>query len=152
MIVSVTALGSRDGDAAGAVARVVDYLEGRAPAAAGRTPSWWDKTELSAPDVEIACPAPEPCDGAIAYYADSVEGSGTWMGRGFAGQRSRGVVAGDQLQRMLLGQDPMTGEQRVDARGSALRAKRHRSAEKERQWLLSVAPTSSSRSRRRPAC
>ncbi len=72
MIVSVTVLGSRDGNAAKAVAGVVNYLDGRSPAPAGRSPEWWEgKQELS---------SKAPCkhglggatDRALGYYADSV--------------------------------------------------------------------------------
>ncbi len=122
MIVSVTVLGSRDGNAAKAVAGVVNYLDGRSPAPAGRSPEWWEgKQELS---------SKAPCkhglggatDRALGYYADSVEGPGTWLGRGLAGFSTAGGVARDELARMLLGQDPSSGRQLLDGRGSAARA------------------------------
>ena len=121
MIVSVTALGSRDGDAAGAVARVVDYLDGRAPCPPGRSPDWWDANEL---DTKAPCPhgLATSGDGALAYYADSVEGPGHWLGRGLAGFSPIGEVARSELQAMLLGQHPTTGGQLLDGRGSATRA------------------------------
>ena len=121
MIVSVTALGSRDGDAAGAVARVVDYLDGRAPCPPGRSPEWWDGNEL---DAKAPCPhgLAAPGDGAVAYYADSVEGPGRWLGRGLAGFSPAGDVARSELKAMLLGQHPTTGAQLLDGRGSATRA------------------------------
>lgn len=121
MIVSVTALGSRDGDAAGAVARVVSYLDGRAPCPPGRSPAWWDGNDL---DAKTPCPhglaAPE--DGAVAYYADSVEGPGRWLGRGLVGFSPAGEVTRSELAAMLLGQHPATGAQLLDGRGSATRA------------------------------
>jgi hypothetical protein len=118
VIVSVTALGSRDGDAAAAVARVVDYLDGRSPRPPGRSPQWWQDNGLD----ERA-----PCDhglgpasnGAVSYYADSVEGPGTWMGRGLAGFSPAGEVPRPELARMLFGQDPHSGRQLLDGRGSA---------------------------------
>jgi conjugative relaxase-like TrwC/TraI family protein len=121
VIVSVTALGSRDGDAAAAVARVVDYLDGRCPQPPGRSPQWWQDNGLD---------AKAPCDhglgpvtnGALGYYADSVEGPGTWMGRGLAGFAPAGEVSRAQLARMLFGQDPRSGRQLLDGRGSAARA------------------------------
>ena len=73
--VIVTALGSRDGDASVAVARVVDYLDGRCPAA-GRSPSWWDSSGISPASSDDVATMPEATDGALAYYADSVEGPG----------------------------------------------------------------------------
>jgi conjugative relaxase-like TrwC/TraI family protein len=121
VIVSVTALGSRGGDAATAVARVVDYLDGHTPERPGRSAEWWEGKDLA---------SKAPCehglgsidDGALAYYADSVEGAGTWLGRGLAGFSPTGEVARDELGRMLLGQDPASGRQLLDARGSAARA------------------------------
>ncbi|MDP9419428.1 MAG: relaxase domain-containing protein, partial [Actinomycetota bacterium] len=121
MIVSVTALGSRNGDAASAAARVVEYLDGRAPCAPGRSTEWWD-------DNELADKAPchhglgFPADGALGYYADSVEGPGQWVGRGLAGFSPAGEVARSELQAMLLGRHPGTREQLLDGRGSATRA------------------------------
>ena len=121
MIVSVTALGSRDGDAAGAVARVVSYLDGRAPCPPGRSPEWWDGNNL---DAKAPCPhgLEAPGDGAVAYYADSVEGPGRWLGRGMAGFSPAGEVARSELAAMLLGKHPATGAQLLDGRGSATRA------------------------------
>ncbi|HSH23261.1 MAG TPA: MobF family relaxase, partial [Acidimicrobiales bacterium] len=121
VIVSVTVLGSRGGDAGAAVARVVDYLDGRAPERPGRSTEWWEGRDLA---------GKAPCehglgsidDAALAYYADSVEGAGTWLGRGLAGFSPNGEVARDELARMLFGQDPASGRQLLDARGSAARA------------------------------
>jgi conjugative relaxase-like TrwC/TraI family protein len=121
VIVSVTALGSRDGDAASAVARVVDYLDGRCPQPPGRSPQWWQDNGLD---------AKAPCDygldpassGPVSYYADSVEGPGTWLGRGLAGFSPAGEVPRAELARMLLGQHPPSGRQLLEARGSAARA------------------------------
>ncbi len=114
VILSVTTLGSRDGRAAGAARAVVNYLDGRAVAPGGRRPG-----ELA--DV----PRPEG-DGLVGYYADSVEGPGHWLGRGFAGVAPEGVVDPEQLYRVLLGQDPVTGDQLMGAQGSAVRAERER--------------------------
>lgn len=118
---SVTALGTRGGDAVRAVARVVNYLDGRSPERAGRSPEWWDDRDLTdnAPCELGLRPA---ADGTLAYYADSVEGPGTWMGRGLAGFSPAGEVARAELERMLLGQDPVSGRQFLDGRGSAQRA------------------------------
>ena len=118
---SVTALGSRDGDAAAAVARVVNYLDGRGPCRPGRSPEWWDDTGLSA---RAACDhgLASASNGALGYYADSVEGPGRWLGRGLADFSPTGEVARAELEAMLLGRHPATGEQLLDARGSAARA------------------------------
>ncbi|MFN2505076.1 MAG: relaxase domain-containing protein [Acidimicrobiales bacterium] len=122
MIVSVTALGARGGHAAGAVVRVVDYLDGRRPTPAGRPPTWWKDNGLAAPTIDSGGPVSEPADGALAYYADSIEGPGTWLGRGLGPRALSGEVDRAQLARMLSGQDPATGRQLMDGRGSALRA------------------------------
>jgi conjugative relaxase-like TrwC/TraI family protein len=120
VIVSVTALGSRDGDAAGAVARVVDYLDGRGPCRAGRSPEWWTDTGLDGPGASSGLAAAG--DGVVGYYADSVEGPGQWLGRGLAGFSPTGEVTRAELEAMLLGRHPGTGRQLLDARGSAARA------------------------------
>ncbi len=121
MILSVTALGSRDGDAAGAVARVVDYLDGRTPCPPGRSAEWWDENEM-----KDKAPCPHGLgaagEGALAYYADSVEGPGRWLGRGLAGFSPAGEVARAELEAMLFGRHPGTGEQLLDGSGSATRA------------------------------
>jgi conjugative relaxase-like TrwC/TraI family protein len=121
VIISVTALGSRDGDAAGAVARVVDYLDGRCPQPPGRSPQWWQGNGLDpkAPCNHGLAPA---SNGTVSYYADSVEGPGTWLGRGLAGFSPAGEVPRSELARMLLGQHPSSGRQLLEGRGSAARA------------------------------
>jgi len=111
VIVSVTTLGSRTGDAAGAATAVVRYLEGRESAKPGRDPG----------------PSPEPAgvDGTSRvsdYYADSLAAPGSWMGEGLTGVRMHGLVDPDQLHRLLVGQNPSTGDQLVTANGSAQRA------------------------------
>jgi len=111
VIVSVTTLGSRTGDAAGAAAKVVRYLEGQGRADHGR--------DLGpTPDVR----AIEPTDGVVGYYADSIAAPGIWMGNGLTGVRMTGLADSDQLQRVLLVQNPHTGEQLMTASGSAQRA------------------------------
>jgi len=111
VIVSVTTLGSRSGDAAGAAAKVVKYLEGQGRAPQGRNPG---------PSPEL--PTVEPGDGIVGYYADSMAAPGIWMGQGLSGVRMSGLADSDQLQRVLLGQNPHTGEQLLTACGSAERA------------------------------
>ncbi|HET7488271.1 MAG TPA: MobF family relaxase [Acidimicrobiales bacterium] len=121
VIVGVTVLGSRHGDAATAVAKVVAYLDGRSGCAPGRTPQWWD--EAGVPDAApcahgLGTPAP----GAVAYYADSVEGPGRWLGRGIVGYSPTGTVARADFEAVLAGRDPRNGRQLLEARGSAARA------------------------------
>ncbi|HEX8769954.1 MAG TPA: MobF family relaxase, partial [Acidimicrobiales bacterium] len=111
MIVSVTTLGSRSGNAAGAAAAVVKYLEGSSRAdRAGRDPG---------PSPEL--PGVDP-DGVVGYYADSMAAPGIWMGQGLTGVALSGLADSEQLQRVLLGQNPYTGEQLLAATGSAQRA------------------------------
>jgi hypothetical protein len=62
----------------------------------------------------------------VGYYADSVEGPGRWLGHGFGGVAPKGAVEPEQLYRILLGQDPVTGDQLMGAQGSAVRAERER--------------------------
>ncbi|HUR49370.1 MAG TPA: AAA family ATPase [Acidimicrobiales bacterium] len=67
--------------------------------------------------------------GAVAYYADSVEGPGRWMGRGLYGFAPAGQVRREELELMLLGCHPATGHRLLHASGSAERARQHHEAE-----------------------
>ena len=58
---------------------------------------------------------------AAAYYADSLEGPGRWLGAGAAFQRLDGAVERDAFQRVLEGRHPLTGARLVTARGSSQR-------------------------------
>ncbi len=111
MIVSVTALGSRTGDAAGAATKVVRYLEGRTPADGGRHPG---------PVPEV--PGVDGTSAVTGYYADSMAAPGIWMGQGLTGVHMDGLVDPEHLHRVLVGQHPQSGEQLVGANGSAQRA------------------------------
>jgi len=111
VIVSVTTLGSRTGDAAGAATAVVRYLEGRESAKPGRDPGPSPK----AAGVDRTSRVSE-------YYADSLAAPGIWMGEGLTGVRMHGLVDPDDLHRLLVGQNPSTGDQLVTANGSAQRA------------------------------
>ena len=59
--------------------------------------------------------------GAAAYYADSREGPGRWLGAGAAFQQLRGTVDRDAFQRVLEGRHPLSGARLVTARGSSQR-------------------------------
>jgi conjugative relaxase-like TrwC/TraI family protein len=104
MHVSTRALGARDGDLGRAAGQIVEYLE------SGVT---------SGP--QAIATAPDD-DGLDRYYADSSETPGQWVGRGFSAVRPRGAVERETFTRVLLGQDPVTGQQLVGATGSAGRA------------------------------
>ncbi|MEW6155336.1 MAG: MobF family relaxase [Actinomycetota bacterium] len=122
---SVTPLGARGGGGQGAaaVAKVVDYLEGHRAEPPGRSERWWDESDLLRPSLPTRGPEPAPAtEGALAYYADSVEGAGRWVGRGVVSAPPTGPVARCELERMLTGQGPTTGERLVDGRGPAERA------------------------------
>jgi hypothetical protein len=56
-----------------------------------------------------------------AYYADSIEGPGRWLGAGAAFRDLDGVVGRDEFQRVLEGRHPMIGERLVTAQGSSQR-------------------------------
>ncbi|MFN2504843.1 MAG: MobF family relaxase [Acidimicrobiales bacterium] len=111
MIVSVTPLGSRDGNAAGAATAVVRYLEGRCTDRGGHDPA-------PSPDL----PTPDENAELTGYYADSMAAPGIWMGSGLTGVRMDGMIDSEQLQRVLVGQNPYTGDQLVGAAGSSQRA------------------------------
>ena len=65
--------------------------------------------------------------GAAAYYADSREGPGRWLGAGAAFQRLRGTVDRDAFQRVLEGRHPLTrGSPGDGARFVATSPSRHR--------------------------
>ncbi|MGH9285526.1 MAG: MobF family relaxase, partial [Acidimicrobiales bacterium] len=61
-------------------------------------------------------------EGVVGYYADSMAAPGIWMGHGLTGAQLDGMVDPAQLQRVLLGQNPVTGDQLVGGNGSAQRA------------------------------
>lgn len=90
MLVSITPLGSSDRNPGRAAIQVVRYVESKIQAARRIEP---DRTG----DVE-------------AYYADSVEGPGRWLGSGTRGLGLAGQVQTEQLRRVLLSEHPGTGD------------------------------------------
>src|SRR5436309_638996 len=111
VIVSVTALGSDTGDAAGAAADVVNYLEGRCRDRGGRDPG-------HSPDL----PCHDDNADVVGYYADAMAAPGIWMGAGMTGVRLDGMIDTRHLEAVLLGRNPFTGEQLLTSNGSAQRA------------------------------
>jgi conjugative relaxase-like TrwC/TraI family protein len=95
VIVSVTTLGSRHGVDAAAKG-VVEYLAGRS-----RQPS---RGHSQLADALHG-------NGPAAYYADSVESPGRWLGSGVGSAFRSGTVTAVGLERLLLGQDPASGAQ-----------------------------------------
>ena len=79
---------------------MLGYLEGRTTGRRG--------PERGGPNAPAPPDVPE-ASGPAAYYADSVEGPGTWIGHGVGGVTMAGTVESAELRRLLLAQDPRTG-------------------------------------------
>ncbi len=113
VIVNVTTLGSGSGGAARSVGNIVNYLEGserpqdRRLDAAGSAAQSLDAAEMAGPG---------------RYYADS--GDGRWLGNGASGKgfALEGFVERDQIEKLLLGADPNTGERLMHNSGVSQRA------------------------------
>ena len=108
--VSISKLGAGQSGAGGAARAVVEYLTGQQDRKAG-----------------IRGEAPELAHEASpgGYYADSAQQPGHWHGGGVEHMiptEDRGFVQPQHLERLLLGQHAVTGEQLVAASGSAGRA------------------------------
>ena len=115
MHVSVTALGARPDRVKAAAGDVVAYLAGRQTNNLTRAGSLGDGKPVLAQE-----------SGPGAYYSDSAERAGRW--RGVEAGRLGGSVDPAMLQRVLLGQDPVTGEQLVSSQGSSGRSANRPSA------------------------
>ena len=74
------------------------------------------------PDLRPTWRASTQTSAITGYYADSMASPGIWMGRGLTGVRMDGLVDPEHLHRVLVGQNPHTGDQLVTANGSAQRA------------------------------
>jgi len=101
---TVTPLGAQSTTTSAVAKSVVDYLEG------GR-----------GDPVSTLLRGPIAGDGAVRYYADSIEGPGRWIGQGAAFRKLNGPVDRDAFQRVLEGRHPATGERLVTAQGSSQR-------------------------------
>lgn len=101
MRLTITPLGATGATSGGVAAAVVNYLEG-----ARGDPG----------------PALLNGAGAGAYYADSREGPGRWIGAGAAFQNLAGGVRRDAFERVLDGRHPHSGARLLTARGSSQRA------------------------------
>ena len=111
MHVSVTALGASPDRARSAANDIVNYLEG----GAGNVRA---KAGSAAADPQLG---QQSSPGT--YYSDSPEQAGLWRG---AGTTELGdTVDAEMFRRVLLGQNPTTGQQLVSTSGSAARAKHH---------------------------
>ncbi|MGH8983192.1 MAG: MobF family relaxase, partial [Acidimicrobiia bacterium] len=110
MLVKITPLGTAKGEPRDAARKVVDYHLGKADAA-GRT-----TTDRAAPDAS----------GPRAYYADSLDSPGRWIGRGTPtlGLSHGESVEPAEFEAVLLGRHPKLGAQLLSAQGSSARAAR----------------------------
>ena len=104
MRLTVTPLGAQSTTVSAVAKSVVDYLEG------GRGDPG-----------SALLRGPTQGDGAVRYYADSIEGPGRWIGAGAAYRKLDGAVDRDAFQRVLEGRHPATGERLVTAQGSSQR-------------------------------
>jgi len=89
MLVSITPLGSNDRNPERAASQVVRYVESKIQASQRITPEH---------------------SGVEAYYADSVEGPGRWLGSGTTRLGLAETVQTEHLRKVLVGQHPGTGE------------------------------------------
>jgi len=103
---TITPLGA-SGQSAGRVARrIVEYLHGKQPS----------------PGRSVLNPKTDPASsGAVAYFSDSMEGAGVWLGDGATALNLEGDVHPDDLEAILSGRDPATGLRLVGAAGSSQR-------------------------------
>jgi hypothetical protein len=113
VIALVIVLGSRSSHTSVAARDVVAYLTGdqanRLTANGSRTDAVPDLSQASSPG---------------AYYSDAAERAGRW--RGIETSQLGEFVEPTMLQRVLLGQDPVTGTQLVKAQGSSGRTTQRR--------------------------
>jgi len=137
MIVSVTTLGANAGAVGRAAGNVVGYLEGAANSADNATEK--RRSQPGSRADRSPAPAEGTTSGIGAYYADSAEVAGTWRGRGASaeGFDLGDTVDAETFRRVLLGQDPHSGDQLVAATGSAGRSRGHARGPSTRESDLS---------------
>ncbi|MEZ5410181.1 MAG: MobF family relaxase [Acidimicrobiales bacterium] len=122
---SVTTLGASAGDVRRAVDNIVGYLEGTDQSRNGSVEARRSQKGSAAPDTAPLTQALNGSGGPGGYYADSAESPGKWRGTGTEPEHfdlGPGVDP-EAFRRVLLGQDPWTGEQLVQANGSNGRAR-----------------------------
>ena len=118
MHVSVTVLGSRAKDVNSAAGQIVGYLHGGTTQ--GRTVPEAHRSAAGSSPVGLEA------TGVGSYFADSAESPGRWRGSGALPEHFDLDSAVDHvaLRRVLLGQDPNSGIELVDATGSSGRSQR----------------------------
>ncbi len=109
MRLNVTPIGSGRLSAGQVAKAVVEYLAGVAQQV--RPPGITDPPQVEPPTPEA--------DRAAGYYADSIEGPGSWLGMGAAALGLGGVVEHEAFAHVLEGRHPVTGERLLRAQGSA---------------------------------
>ncbi|MEZ5229768.1 MAG: MobF family relaxase [Acidimicrobiales bacterium] len=125
MLVSVTTLGASPGEVRRSVDQIVGYLEGDRQSRSQQVSDAPARKGSAAPDTAPLIQALSGSGGPRGYYADSAEAPGKWRGSGTEPEHfdlGRDVHP-EALRRVLLGQDPWTGEQLVMANGSNGRAR-----------------------------
>ena len=125
LLVSVTTLGATAGDVRRAVDNIVGYLEGADQARGNSVETRRSQKGSAAPDTAPLTNALTGPGGRNGYYADSAEAPGRWRGAGTGPEYfdlGRDVEP-EAFRRVLLGQDPVTGDQLVMATGSSGRAR-----------------------------
>ncbi len=139
VIVSITTLGASAGGVTRAAGQVVNYLEGNQSAQRRLTSDSPSRGGSLAPDVAPITKGLSQQTGG--YYADSAKAAGIWRGQGTTvdGFDLGTSVDHQAFSRLLLGQDPNTGEQLIKATGSNGRARGH-------SHNLSVVPADPSKS------
>jgi len=108
MHASFTFLGSTNGNPAATATDIADYLEGR------------NTSALEKPGSQAVAVGPSASVGG--YYADSAAAMGRWHGSGVEQYSLATNVEPVELERLLLGQHPIHGNQLVSAAGSSGRA------------------------------
>ena len=125
MLVSVTTLGASPGEVRRSVDKIVGYLEGDKQSRSQQLADAPSRKGSAAPDTARLTQALNGSGGPRGYYADSAEAPGKWRGTGTEPEHfdlGRDVDP-EAFRRVLLGQDPWTGDQLVMANGSNGRAR-----------------------------
>ena len=112
MRLNVTPIGSGRLSAGQVAKAVVEYLAG--------VPQQLPRPGVTDPPA-VEPPTPD-LDEAAAYYADSIEGPGRWLGHGARTLGLDGIVDHTAFARVLEGRHPTTGERLLRAQGAADRA------------------------------